>query len=72
LDYRPHLNYFENKNIEFFHGDEDPLITPERLTFIRGVIQQTGLSNVREKEYSGKHSVVRSVLKEWFDNTVRV
>ena len=71
LDYKPYLDYFYSKNIYFFHGDQDPLVTPERLTFMRSVIQQTGLSNVQEKPYSGKHTVVRSVLKNWFEDAIR-
>lgn len=71
LDYQPHLNYFEDKKIQFFHGDQDPLITADRLQFIRKVILETGLKNVEEIPYSGKHTVVRSALKEWFEQSVQ-
>lgn len=71
LDYKPHLTYFEDKAIHFFHGDQDPLITPDRLQFIRKVIRETGLNRVQEIPFVGKHTVVRSALKDWFDSTVR-
>lgn len=71
LNYHPSLDYFKDKKIHFFHGDQDPLITPERLAYIREVISESGLPNVQEQPFLGKHTVVRSVLKDWFDQSVR-
>jgi len=67
LDYKPHLDYFKEKDITFFRGEEDPLITPDRLTFIRQVILETGIKGIKEIPFEGKHTVERSVLKNWYD-----
>lgn len=71
LNYQPHLEYFQSKKIRFFHGDEDPLITADSLAFIRQVIAQSGIPNIAEQSFKGKHTVVRSVLKDWFETEVR-
>lgn len=66
IDYTPQLDYFQDKDIHVFYGDQDPLITPDRLPFLRKVIKDSQLPNIQEHQYAGKHSVERAVLKEWF------
>lgn len=71
IDYSPHLDYFKDKDLHVFYGDADPLITPAKLSFLRKVITDSQLPNIQEHHYAGKHSVERTVLKEWFDTTFR-
>ncbi|MEO0337759.1 MAG: phospholipase [Bacteroidota bacterium] len=71
IDYKPHLDYFTSKSISFFHGDEDPLITPERLAFIQKVIEDTGIKGVKEYPYKGVHKIERSFLKTWFEENIK-
>jgi predicted esterase len=71
IDYTPHLDYFQNKKLHVFYGDNDPLITAEHLPFLRKVIEDSQLPNIVEHNYSGKHSVERSVLKDWFEEHIR-
>jgi len=72
IDYSPHLDYFKDKNIHVFYGDKDPLITADKIPFLRKVIKDSQLPNIQEHRYAGKHSVERSVLKEWFEETFRL
>lgn len=67
LDYIPHLEYFRDKDITFFRGEQDHLITPERLAFIREVIQQTGIEGIQEIPFVGGHTVDRKMLRTWFE-----
>jgi predicted esterase len=64
LDYTPHLDYFEDKKLYTAYGDKDPLVTPERLAFMREVIAGSGL-NIREFNYEGVHKVERKELLRW-------
>ncbi len=72
INYQPHLDYFADKEVTLFHGDKDPLITPERLAFIKKVIVETGIEGVKEYPYQGEHKIERSFLKTWFEESVRV
>jgi predicted esterase len=64
LDYTPHLDYFEDKQLFTAYGDQDPLVTPERLVFLRQVIAESGLV-FSEFLYHGKHKVERKELVLW-------
>jgi predicted esterase len=64
IDYAPAHHYFANKSLHFAHGDADPFITAERLTFLREVIAQSGLS-FEEYPFAGKHEVNPEALVKW-------
>ena len=72
LDYTPHLEYFDDTDITFFHGDKDHLLTPERLVIVKQRIAGTGIRNIKEVPFEGGHTVERSVLLKWFDEHVRL
>jgi len=63
IDYGPHLSYFEDKQIHFVLGDEDPFITPKRLEAYKEEVAQTGLK-WKEHTFKGKHTVDRAALKK--------
>lgn len=65
LDYRPHQDYFADKEIEFVYGTEDPFLTEKRQAFHRNVIQKNKLE-IRERSFTGEHKVDRVVLNQIF------
>jgi predicted esterase len=64
LDYRPHSNYFTDKQLHFAYGDEDPFITPERFAFLQGILDGSGLY-FNPFPYVGGHKVERDALLRW-------
>jgi len=65
IDYKPIQDYFADKSLHFAYGDADPFITPQRMEFMREVIQQSGLT-FREFPFVGKHEIVAKALREWY------
>lgn len=68
LNYSPHFDYFEDKKLYTAYGNEDPLVTSERLAFMRKVITDSGL-NFSEFSYEGVHKVERKALVRWAQST---
>lgn len=66
LDYRPHSNYFTDKQLHFAYGDEDPFITPERFAFLQGILDGSGLY-FNPFPYVGGHKVERDALLRWYE-----
>jgi predicted esterase len=66
IDYSPARQYFADKSLHFAYGHADPFITPERMAFMREVIQQRGL-DFREFPFNGKHEIPAEALGEWWD-----
>ena len=66
LDYKPHLDYFEDKALFTAFGDKDPLVTPKRLSFMHKVIAESGLK-ISEFSYEGVHKVERFALQRWLE-----
>lgn len=62
LDYSPYHSYLKDKNIQFFYGTEDELLTPPRLERLRGLAETKGL-HWEENEYTGGHIVTRAGLQ---------
>jgi predicted esterase len=67
LDYRPHLDYFNNKQLIWTYGTADQFLTDERLEFNRRVFEKNNL-NFEERTFEGKHEVKREVLQKLFAN----
>ncbi len=65
LDYQPVLDYYSDKQLHFAYGDQDRFITPERLDFMRQVLEESKLS-FSEHPFAGKHRVEEEALKEWW------
>ncbi len=66
LDYKPHMPYFEDKQLHFAYGDEDPFITPEREKIMKDVIVESGLF-FQEYPFEGVHKVERKAIADWKD-----
>lgn len=64
LDYTPFLDYFQNKQLHFAHGDNDPFITPKRMKVLRDVIKDSQLT-FEEYPFEGVHKVDKVALLEW-------
>jgi len=69
LDYRPHLDYFNSKELIWIYGTSDEFLTEKRLEFNRSVFEKNKL-NFKEITFDGKHEVRREVLKNLFSNQV--
>ena len=65
LDYRPHLDYFNTKDLIWIYGTADQFLNEERLAFNRRVFEKNGL-DFEERTFEGKHEVRREVLEELF------
>lgn len=65
LNYRPHLDYFNSKELTWIYGTSDPILTEKRLEVIRSVIREQQL-DFEEKTFEGKHEMTREVLKSLF------
>lgn len=65
IDYQPHMDYLSGRELHTFVGDEDPFLTPDRLEWHRNMLADKRLQ-VIEHTFSGKHTILRSVLEEWF------
>ncbi len=63
LDYRPHQQYFANKDIHFLYGDEDQYITREFIDWQENFAKEQSLEYQTTK-FKGKHVIDRAVLKE--------
>lgn len=64
LDYGPVADYFEDKSLHTAFGDEDPLVTPKRLAFMRKIISDSGLA-FKAFSYQGAHKVEQEALLKW-------
>lgn len=65
LDYRPHLDYFNSKELIWTYGTSDQFLTEARLAFHRELLEKNQL-NFEERTFEGKHEVPREVLKTLF------
>lgn len=61
LDYRPHLDLFNSKNLHFIYGTEDEFLTPERLDWYNGMVGEQGVK-MKTTIFEGKHRVDRALL----------
>mgnify|MGYP000733765845 CR=1 FL=1 len=66
LNYQPHLDYFEDKQLTFLYGDDDRFLTPERLAWHKNMVAEKGLV-LEEIPFVGKHVVDRKVLNKLVD-----
>ncbi len=62
LDYRPHLDFFNSKNIQFLYGTEDEFLTEKRLDWYTGMIGEQGVE-MKTTIFEGKHEVIRDLLQ---------
>lgn len=67
LDYRPHLEYWTNKDIHQFFGSEDEFIKEKHIKEQKELITTMQLQ-VAGHAYEGKHKIYREVLSEWWDS----
>jgi predicted esterase len=67
LDYFPHLDYFNAKELIWVYGTSDQFLTAERLAFHRQLLEKNKL-NFAERTFAGKHEVKREVLQELFSD----
>lgn len=65
LDYQPYIDYFADKQLFCAYGDQDPLVTPKRLQFMRKTVADSGL-DFEEITYKGEHKVVKAALANWW------
>lgn len=65
IDYLPHLKYMNERSLWTFIGDEDPFLHTEQLKWHQNMLKEKKL-NVHHQMFSGKHTVDRSVLQDWF------
>ena len=63
LDYSPYYDYFADRRLLFYYGDEDEFLTPERLEWHDKIITEKGL-NIEKVPYQGKHKIYRAVLHD--------
>ena len=69
IDYKPFLNYFNDKDIHFVLGRQDEYLTPQRLEAYQRLVDSTGL-HWQEHFFDGKHVVEREVLKTFADKAI--
>ncbi len=62
LDYRPHAEYFANRDLHFVYGTKDPFITPERLSGHERLLAEQRL-DFQVHTFDGAHTVDRETLK---------
>jgi len=65
LDYRPHLDYFAGKNINWHCGKSDEYINEKRLQIHRDFVRKNGLK-MTEYWFDGKHHIPRLTLEEYY------
>lgn len=70
LDYRPHLAYFEDKQLHAAYGSDDPFLTDERKKLMNDILQESGLSFTLFS-YEGKHKVDKQALVSWWSKTYK-
>ena len=61
LDYRPHLAYLSGKRLQLWHGDGDPLFTPEWAAMLAGIEAKNGLS-FSKTVFAGGHDIPAEAL----------
>lgn len=66
IDYSPLHAYFANRQLHSFVGNEDPFLTPQAIAAHETMLAQKGLT-VQQHSFAGKHTVVRSVLHDWYE-----
>lgn len=63
LDYLSHQAYFSDKKLHFIYGNNDPFITPERLSYHAQLIEDQQLK-VHVSTFEGEHILDRTILKQ--------
>lgn len=63
LDYRPHQEYFSEKEIHWHCGHSDEYVTDNRLKWHRNFVRKNGLK-MTEHWFDGKHVIPRSELEK--------
>lgn len=69
IDYVPLLPYLNSKHIHSVFGDQDPFLTPERLTQHQDQIAASGIQ-WQSHTFAGEHNVDREVLRRWAEEHV--
>jgi predicted esterase len=60
--YAPHLEYLQEKNIHFIHGDEDQFLTPERFNILKQRFANEKIPVIYHS-FRGSHLIPRLALK---------
>ncbi len=62
IDYRPHSDYFSQRNLYVFWSPNDPFLPPERRAQIDRIEQRNGIF-FHKKTFSGAHDIPAEALK---------
>lgn len=65
IDYTPLQDYLSHRQLHAFFGDQDPFLTPELIAQHDAMLREKGLT-VHHHPFSGKHTIVREVLHQWY------